>query len=207
MGSPLGMQTRSHVYGPSLSKQDDWKEKAGTIAGTAHTQEYLLLHLAMFPIGLHTWCHVLGMPDTHQLQAQIIHCARKVLEFCPMRTCWLPPDTLPTENLKVAGYMVGSLHIRGQDRMQEWCGKQSWHNFRTSQATPAIALPPSLLTGSMLSTRQIRLIHHGDDRLCVWNQDMKMLQQRRFIVTHITGWRAYLGSTSTTMHTGHTGHG
>jgi hypothetical protein len=62
----------------------------------------------------------------------------------------------------------------------------------------AIALPPLLLTGSMLSyTRQIRLIHHGDDRLCVWkpsHQDMKMLQQRRFIVTHITGWRAYLGS-------------
>ena len=39
------------LYGPSLSKQDDWKERAGTIAGTAHTQEYLLLHLAMFPIG------------------------------------------------------------------------------------------------------------------------------------------------------------
>ena len=71
------------MYGPSLSKQDDWKEKAGTIAGTAHTQEYLLLHLAMFPIGLHTWCHVLGMPAAHQLQAKIIHRARKVLEFCP----------------------------------------------------------------------------------------------------------------------------
>ena len=61
-----------------------WKERAGTIAGTAHTQEYLLLHLAMFPIGLHTWCHVLGVPDAHQLQAQIIHRARKVLELCPI---------------------------------------------------------------------------------------------------------------------------
>ena len=50
----LSCRREAHVYGPSLSKQDDWKEKAGTIAGTAHTQEYLLLHLAMFPIGLHT---------------------------------------------------------------------------------------------------------------------------------------------------------
>ena len=64
--------------------EDDWQERAGTIAGTAHTQEYLLLHLAMFPIGLLTWCHVLGVPDAHQLQAQIIHRARKVLEFCPI---------------------------------------------------------------------------------------------------------------------------
>ena len=73
----LACRKEAHVYGPSLSKQEDWKEKAGTIAGTAHTQEYLLLHLAMFPIGLHTWCHVLGMPAAHQLQAQIIYRARK----------------------------------------------------------------------------------------------------------------------------------
>ena len=63
----LACRKEAHVYGPSLSKPDDWKERAGTIAGTAHTQEYLLLHLAMFPIGLHTWCHVLGVPDAHQL--------------------------------------------------------------------------------------------------------------------------------------------
>jgi len=80
----LACRKEAHVYGPSLSKQDDWKERAGTIAGTAHTQEYLLLHLATFPIGLHTWCHVLGVPAAHQLQAQIIHRARKVLEFCPI---------------------------------------------------------------------------------------------------------------------------
>ena len=62
----------------------------------------------------------------------------------------------------------------------------------------AIALPPSLLTRSTLSyNRQVHLIHHADDRLCVWtpsHQDMKLLQQQRFIITHITGWRAYLGS-------------
>ena len=58
--------------------------KSGTIAGTAHTQEYLLLHLAMFPIGLHAWSNVLGMPTAHQLQAQIIYRAKKVLEFGPI---------------------------------------------------------------------------------------------------------------------------
>ena len=227
----LACRKEAHVYGPSLSKQDDWKEKAGTIAGTAHTQEYLLLHLAMFPIGLHTWCHVLGVPDTHQLQAQIIHRARKVLECCPITPAhrkppWpgyvqsvrlftkllvahplvgicLPPDTLPAESLKVAGYMVGSLFLRGHSA-GSYAG-MVWENIlaefpsiegRTVLA--AIALPPSLLTRSTLSyNRQVHLIHHADDRLCVWtpsNHDMKLLQQQRFIITHITGWRAYLGT-------------
>ena len=62
----------------------------------------------------------------------------------------------------------------------------------------AIAMPPSLLTRSTLSySRQVHLIHHADDRLCVWtpsHQDVKLLQQQRLLVTHITGWRAYLGT-------------
>ena len=49
----LACKKEAHVYGPSLSKQDDWNARAGTVAGTAHTQEYLLLHIAMFPIGAH----------------------------------------------------------------------------------------------------------------------------------------------------------
>jgi hypothetical protein len=49
------------IYGSSSSKQDDWNAKHGTIVGTAHTHEYLLLHLAMFPIGLHAWKYVFGM--------------------------------------------------------------------------------------------------------------------------------------------------
>jgi len=80
----LACRKEAHVYGPSLSKQDNWNAKSGTIAGTAHTQEYLLLHLAMFPIGLHAWSNVLGMPTAHQLQAQIIYRAKKVLEFGPI---------------------------------------------------------------------------------------------------------------------------
>ena len=77
----LACKKEAHVYGPSLSKQDDWNARAGTIAGTAHTQEYLLLHIAMFPIGAHTWCHVLGVPDADQLQAQIISRAMKLLTY------------------------------------------------------------------------------------------------------------------------------
>ena len=84
--------------------------------------------------------------------------------------------------------------------MQEWCGKLSWRspNIEGRTVLAAIALPPSLLTRSTLSyNRQVHLIHHADDRLCVWtpsHQDMKLLQQQRFIITHITGWRAYLGT-------------
>ena len=227
----LACRKEAHVYGPSLSKQDDWKERAGTIAGTARTQEYLLLHLAMFPIGLHTWCHVLGVPDAHQLQAQIIHRARKVLEFCPITPAhrkppWpgyeqgmrlftkllvahplvgvcLPPDTLPAESLKLAGYMVGSLFLRGHSA-GSYAGMvwetilAEFPNIEGRTVLAAIALPPSLLTRSTLSyNRQVHLIHHADDRLCVWtpsHQDMKLLQQQRFIITHITGWRAYLGT-------------
>ena len=40
----LACKKDAHVYGPSLSKQDDWHTKKGTIAGRAHTQEYLMLH-------------------------------------------------------------------------------------------------------------------------------------------------------------------
>ena len=44
----------------------------------------------------------------------------------------------------------------------------------------AIALPPSLLTAHSLSQlRQIHLIHHAEDRLCVWNpsnHDIKLLR-------------------------------
>ena len=62
----------------------------------------------------------------------------------------------------------------------------------------AIALPPSLLTTCNFSQlREIHLIHHADDRLCVWNpsnHDIKLLRQRGFKITHITGWRAYLGT-------------
>ena len=36
----LACRKEAHVYGPSLSKQDDWNTRTGTIAGTAHTQEY-----------------------------------------------------------------------------------------------------------------------------------------------------------------------
>ena len=149
------------MYGPSLSKQDDWNAKSGTIAGTAHTQEYLLLHLAMFPIGLHAWSNVLGMPTAHQLQAQIIHRAKKVLEFGPITPAhrkppWpgykqslrfftkllaehplvgicRPSDPSQPKPLKLLATWEAqyTFEVIAQAPMQEWCGKRSWQNSRT----------------------------------------------------------------------------
>ena len=227
----LECKKEAHVYGPSLSKQDDWNARAGTIAGTAHTQEYLLLHIAMFPIGAHTWCRVLGVPSADQLQAQIISRAMKLLCFCPITPAhrkppWpgythglrlftkllvahplvgvcLPPDIRPVDYLRLTGYMVGSLFIRGHSA-GSYAGMvwetilSEFPDIEGKTVLAAIALPPSLLTAHSLSQiRQIHLIHHADDRLCVWNpsnQDIKLLRQRGFAITHITGWRAYLGT-------------
>ena len=80
----ISCKRHAQVYGPSLSKQDDWVVKAATVAGTAHTQEYLLLHLAVMPIGLHAWRRVLGVQVEPQIQAQILARATKLLEFCPI---------------------------------------------------------------------------------------------------------------------------
>ena len=227
----LACKKEAHVYGPSLSKQDDWNARAGTIAGTAHTQEYLLLHIAMFPIGAHTWCRVLGVPSADQLQAQIISRAMKLLRFCPITPAhrkppWpgythglrlftkllvahplvgvcLPPEIRPVDYLRLTGYMVGSLFIRGHSA-GSYAGMvwetilSEFPDVEGKTVLAAIALPPSLLTAHSLSQlRQIHLIHHADDRLCVWNpsnQDVKLLRQRGFAITHITGWRAYLGT-------------
>ena len=227
----LACKKEAHVYGPSLSKQDDWNARAGTIAGTAHTQEYLLLHIAMFPIGAHTWCRVLGVPSADQLQAQIISRAMKLLRFCPITPAhrkppWpgythglrlftkllvahplvgvcLPPEIRPVDYLRLTGYMVGSLFIRGHSA-GSYAGMvwetilSEFPDVEGKTVLAAIALPPSLLTAHSLSQlRQVHLIHHADDRLCVWNpsnQDIKLLKQRGFAITHITGWRAYLGT-------------
>ena len=172
----------------------------------------------MFPIGLHTWCHVLGVPDAHQLQAQIISRAMKLLRFCPITPAhrkppWpgykhglrlftkllvahplvgacLPPKIRPVEYLKLTGYMVGSLFIRGHSAAS-YAGMvwetilAEFPDIEGKTVLAAIALPPALLTRPRLShKRQVHLIHHADDRLCVWtpsNQDMRMLQQQGFI--------------------------
>ena len=227
----LACKKEAHVYGPSLSKQDDWNARAGTVAGTAHTQEYLLLHIAMFPIGAHFWCRVLGMPSANQLQAQIISRAMKLLRFCPIipahrKPPWpgyihglrlftkllvahplvgvcLPPEIRPVDVLRLTGYMVGSIYIRGHSA-GSYAG-MVWETILSEfpdvggkTVLAAIALPPSLLTTCNFSQlREIHLIHHADDRLCVWNpsnHDIKLLRQWGFKIMHITGWRAYLGT-------------
>ena len=185
----------------------------------------------MFPIGLHAWSNVLGMPTAHQLQAQIIYRAKKVLEFGPITPAhrkppWpgykqslrfftkllsehplvgicRPSNPLPAETLKAAGYMGGSIYIRGHSA-GSYAGMvwetilAEFPNIEGRTVLTAIAFPPALLTRSVLSyNRQVHLIHHADDRLCIWNpsrHDMRLLQQQRFKITHVTGWRAYLGN-------------
>ena len=108
--------------------------------------------------------------------SQIIHRAMKVLDFCPITPAhrkppWpgyeqgmrlftkllvahplvgvcLPPDTLPAEALKLAGYMVGSLFIRGHSA-GSYTGMvwesilAEFPNIEGRTVLAAIALPPS----------------------------------------------------------------
>ena len=82
----VACKKEAHVYGPSLSKQDDWATKTGTVAGTAHTQEYLLLHIAMLPIGLHAWGHVLGATCASSASANHQQ-SSKDITLLPDHTC------------------------------------------------------------------------------------------------------------------------
>ena len=198
----IACKKEAHVYGPSLSKQDDWTTKTGTVAGTAHTQEYLLLHIAMLPIGLHAWGHVLGVPRMPQIQAQIASRAARILRFCPIipahrKLPWpgykqglrlftkllvahplvgvcRPPEIAPAELLKAAGYMTGSIYIRGHSA-GSYSGMvlerllAEFPDIEGKTVLAAIALPPSLFTNHRISqNRNVHLIHHADGRLCVW---------------------------------------
>ena len=127
----------------------------------------------------------------------------KLLVAHPLVGICLPPEIRPVDCLRLTGYMVGSLYIRGHSA-GSYAG-MVWETILTEfpdidgkTVLAAIALPPSLLIAHSLSQlRRVHLIHHADDRLCVWNpsnQDIKLLKQRGFKITHITGWRAYLGT-------------
>ena len=76
--------------------------------------------------------------------------------------------------------------------VQLFAGTSLWY------LVAVVTLPSLLTTHSMSQHRQIHLIHHTDEKLCVWNPstyDIKLLRQRGFAITHVTGWRAYLGTT------------
>ena len=143
-------------------------------------------------------------PSTQE--TTVIHGLRlftKLLVAHPLVGVCLPPEIRPVDLLRLTGYMVGSIYIRGHSA-GSYAG-MVWETILSEfpdvggkTVLAAIALPPSLLTTCHLSQlREIHLIHHADDRLCVWNpsnHDIKLLKQRGFKITHITGWRAYLGT-------------
>ena len=127
----------------------------------------------------------------------------KLLVAHPLVGVCLPPEIRPADYLRLTGYMIGSFNIRGHSA-GSYAG-MVWETILSEfpdvdgkTVLAAIALPPSLLTTYNPSQlREIHLIHHADDKLCVWNpsnHDIKLLKQRGFKITHVTGWRAYLGT-------------
>ena len=127
----------------------------------------------------------------------------KLLVAHPLVGVCLPPEIRPADYLRLTGYMIGSFNIRGHSA-GSYAG-MVWETILSefpdvdgTTVLAAIALPPSLLTTYNPSQlREIHLIHHADDKLCVWNpsnHDIKLLKQRGFKITHVTGWRAYLGT-------------
>ena len=122
---------------------------------------------------------------------------------CWLHTRWLAsagPRKLPRRS---AGYMTGSMFIRGYSA-GSYAGMvvekilAEFPDIEGRAILAAIALPPSLLTNHRVpDNRRVHLIHHADDKLCVWtpsNQDLHMLHRSGFTVTYVTGWRAYLGN-------------
>ena len=80
-------------------------------------------------------------------------------------------------------------------------------NFIGTTVLAAVAFPPKYMTQPKRSgKRQLHLIHHAEDRLCVWNPsraDIVQLRQFEFRITYVTGWRAYTWVTlNTTTHIG-----
>ena len=226
----LACKRHAHVYGPSLSKQDDWPTRAATVAGTAHTQEYLMLHIAMLPIGLHAWRRVLGVQTEPPVQAQIIGRAIKLLEFCPITPAHRKPPWpgyiqclrlfthllvehplvglcvplhIRSDTCLDQDYMTGTMKIRGHS-----AGSYSGMVWETIMAEfpqiqgetilAAIALPPTLLIRRKPShSRAVRLIHHADDKLCVWfptKQILRMFEHNGILTTLVTGWRSHLST-------------
>ena len=124
-----------------------------------------------------SWVFHVGSPDNVAclLKASLWHfCLRstgaKLVGVC------LPPEIRPAEYLKLTGYMVGSLFIRGHSA-GSYAGMvwetilAEFPDIEGKTVLAAIALPPSLLTTPRLShKRQVHLIHHADDRLCVWTR-------------------------------------
>ena len=125
------------------------------------------------------WCHVLGASNEPQ-----VRCKHKL--SAGRQNCWT--------------FVRSPQHTEshhGQDTRRETIMAE-FPDIEGKTVLAAIALPSSLLTRYRPSQRRtVQLIHHADDRLCVWTpskQVLRMLQQNGFNITYITGWRAYLGT-------------
>lgn len=117
------------------------------------------------------------------------------------------PLHIRTDTCLEQEYMTGTVCLRGHS-----AGSYSgmvWETIMTEfpkikgeTILAAIALPPTLFIRHKPShSRTVRLIHHADDRLCVWvptKQVLRMLEQNGLIIDGGRTWALL----STTMHTG-----
>ena len=98
----------------------------------------------------------------------------------------LPPEIRSVEYLKLTGYMVGSLFIRGHSA-GSYAGMlwesifSEFPDIEGQTVLAAIAMPPSLLAQYRLfHHRKVPLIHHADDRFSEESQAMLVLWPWRF---------------------------
>ena len=222
----LACRKEAHIYGPHWASRMTGRKEPAPLQSqhTPRIPPAASCHVPnrpshLVPCPWSAWCP--------QLQAQIILRAKKVLENCPITPAHRKPPwpgyvqglrlftkllvahplvgvcLPPTRRFKVSRvhgrFAVPSRHSTGSYAGMVWeTILAEFPSIEGRTVLAAIAMPPSLLTRSTLSySRQVHLIHHADDRLCVWTssyQDVKLLQQQRLLVIHITGWRAYLGT-------------
>ena len=73
-----------------------------------------MLHLGLFPVGAHAWCHVKGVQLHPQVQAQIIHRALRVLQFGPITPAHRkPPWTGYKQSLRLFTQLLAAHPLTG----------------------------------------------------------------------------------------------
>ena len=73
-----------------------------------------MLHVGLFPVGAHAWCHVKGVQTHPQVQAQIIHRALRVLKFGPITPAHRkPPWTGYKQSLRLFTQLLAAHPLTG----------------------------------------------------------------------------------------------
>ena len=195
----MSCKRHAQVYGPSLSKQDDWLIKAASGRDGAHTG---LPAAASGGVAHRIACLEKSArssgrtPDpssdhcqSHQAPG---HPLRGISKFPHPMAGREGPDQPIEGHINIKGHSAGSY-----SGMALETALQGFPNIEGSTVLAAIALPPHLLTNYKRGKRTVQLIHHIGDRLCVWvphRQVLRSLENVGITITIVSGWRAYLGA-------------